>query len=135
MFPQYLIMINAIIFIFKISAAKNFHLRLHMARKLTSCPTLQKQVIRTKSVEFMPFYLSLFSFLTGLLWMLYGILGRDPFLTVRTEPILAHKNLYIILTYLFSYEGTKHHWLFTGYPSVDCVPHLQQMQGSTQNES
>ncbi|PNT71611.1 hypothetical protein BRADI_2g32230v3 [Brachypodium distachyon] len=40
-----------------------------------------KQVIRTKSVEFMPFYLSLFSFLTSLLWMLYGILGRDVFLT------------------------------------------------------
>ncbi|KAM0903376.1 hypothetical protein ACQ4PT_018626 [Festuca glaucescens] len=40
-----------------------------------------KQVMRTKRVKFMPFYLSLFSFLTSLLWMLYGILGRDPFLT------------------------------------------------------
>uniref|UniRef100_A0A0A9AT22 Bidirectional sugar transporter SWEET n=1 Tax=Arundo donax TaxID=35708 RepID=A0A0A9AT22_ARUDO len=40
-----------------------------------------KQVIRTKSVEFMPFYLSLFSFLTSLIWMVYGILGRDPYIT------------------------------------------------------
>ncbi|KAK3137261.1 hypothetical protein QOZ80_5BG0449990 [Eleusine coracana subsp. coracana] len=40
-----------------------------------------KQVIKTKSVEFMPFYLSLFSFLTSLIWMIYGILGRDPYLT------------------------------------------------------
>ncbi|TKW24884.1 hypothetical protein SEVIR_3G079100v4 [Setaria viridis] len=40
-----------------------------------------KQVMRTKSVEFMPFYLSLFSFLTSLIWMIYGILGRDPYIT------------------------------------------------------
>ncbi|CAL4910866.1 unnamed protein product [Urochloa decumbens] len=40
-----------------------------------------KQVVRTRSVEFMPFYLSLFSFLTSLIWMVYGLLGRDPYIT------------------------------------------------------
>uniref|UniRef100_A0A0D9WDW3 Bidirectional sugar transporter SWEET n=1 Tax=Leersia perrieri TaxID=77586 RepID=A0A0D9WDW3_9ORYZ len=40
-----------------------------------------KQVIRTKSVEFMPFHLSLFTFLTSLTWMGYGVLGKDPFIT------------------------------------------------------
>ncbi|CAL4910877.1 unnamed protein product [Urochloa decumbens] len=40
-----------------------------------------KQVMKTKSVEFMPFYLSLFSLLTSLMWTLYGILGRDPYIT------------------------------------------------------
>ncbi|KAF8733584.1 hypothetical protein HU200_014889 [Digitaria exilis] len=39
-----------------------------------------KQVIATKSVEFMPFYLSLFSFLSSSLWMIYGLLGRDMFI-------------------------------------------------------
>ncbi|RLM92618.1 bidirectional sugar transporter SWEET3b-like [Panicum miliaceum] len=39
-----------------------------------------KQVITTKSVEFMPFYLSLFSFLSSALWMIYGLLGRDLFI-------------------------------------------------------
>ncbi|XP_019054788.1 PREDICTED: bidirectional sugar transporter SWEET3-like [Nelumbo nucifera] len=36
-----------------------------------------KQVIQTESVEFMPFYLSFFSFLTSSLWMAYGLLGHD----------------------------------------------------------
>ncbi|XP_042519334.1 bidirectional sugar transporter SWEET3a-like isoform X2 [Macadamia integrifolia] len=39
-----------------------------------------KQVVQTKSVEFMPFYLSLFSFLNSSLWGPYGVLGRDPFI-------------------------------------------------------
>ncbi|ONI25511.1 hypothetical protein PRUPE_2G307800 [Prunus persica] len=41
-----------------------------------------KQVILTKSVEFMPFYLSFFSFLSSSLWMAYGLLSRDIFVTV-----------------------------------------------------
>ncbi|CAD6342602.1 unnamed protein product [Miscanthus lutarioriparius] len=39
-----------------------------------------KRVITTKSVEFMPFYLSLFSFLSSALWMIYWLLGRDFFI-------------------------------------------------------
>ncbi|MED6109943.1 hypothetical protein PIB30_038367 [Stylosanthes scabra] len=38
-----------------------------------------KQVIKTKSVEFMPLPLSLCSFLAGSLWMTYGLMIRDIF--------------------------------------------------------
>ncbi|ONK81194.1 uncharacterized protein A4U43_C01F26330 [Asparagus officinalis] len=37
-------------------------------------------VIKTKSVEFMPFSLSFFSFLSSSLWMLYGLLGHEFFI-------------------------------------------------------
>ncbi|KAJ6881561.1 hypothetical protein NC651_028221 [Populus alba x Populus x berolinensis] len=39
-----------------------------------------KKVIMTQSVEYMPFYLSFFSFLASSSWMAYGLLSHDLFL-------------------------------------------------------
>ncbi|CAN6346771.1 unnamed protein product [Urochloa humidicola] len=39
-------------------------------------------VVKTKSVEYMPFLLSLAVFLCGTSWFVYGLLGRDPFVAI-----------------------------------------------------
>ncbi|KAH9322093.1 hypothetical protein KI387_016732, partial [Taxus chinensis] len=41
--------------------------------------SVMRLVIKTKSVEYMPFFLSLFVFLCGTSWFIYGLLGHDPF--------------------------------------------------------
>ncbi|KAG2712429.1 hypothetical protein I3843_04G116600 [Carya illinoinensis] len=44
--------------------------------------SIMMTVIKTKSVEFMLFFLSLFVFLCGTSWFVFGLLGPDPFVAV-----------------------------------------------------
>ncbi|KAI3735384.1 hypothetical protein L6452_14880 [Arctium lappa] len=90
------IMTTAVIIIFSITALiSTYVLHDHHTRKelvgsvgliasvaMYGSPlVVMKKVIETKSVEFMPFSLSLFSFLASALWMAYGLLGRDLLIT------------------------------------------------------
>ncbi|KAL2894104.1 Bidirectional sugar transporter SWEET1 [Bienertia sinuspersici] len=44
--------------------------------------SIMRLVIKTKSVEYMPFLLSLFCFLCGTSWFIFGLIGHDPFVAV-----------------------------------------------------
>ena len=49
----------------------------------------QRMVIQTKSVKYMPFSLSLFNFLNGVIWVIYAVLIFDPYVLV------THNNLHL----------------------------------------
>ncbi|XP_022922176.1 bidirectional sugar transporter SWEET3b-like [Cucurbita moschata] len=64
------------------------------------------QVIKTKSVEFMPFYLSLFSFFASSLWLAYGLLSHDIFLA---SPNLVGSPLGLLQLVLYCIYRNKEH--------------------------
>ncbi|GLJ36959.1 hypothetical protein SUGI_0747780 [Cryptomeria japonica] len=85
-------MVATVVVVFTVMAmVSTFGLHEHKTRKffvgivgiitsiaLYASPLLiMKLVITTKSVEFMPFYLSFFGFLNSTLWMTYGVLSKD----------------------------------------------------------
>lgn len=67
------------------------------------CFALQNLVIQTKSVEFMPFYLSLSTFLMSASFLLYGLFNSDAFVYVSysLQSFLLHYHVFFLsLEYL-----------------------------------
>ncbi|XP_010537332.1 PREDICTED: bidirectional sugar transporter SWEET1 [Tarenaya hassleriana] len=67
--------------------------------------SIMRMVIKTKSVEFMPFFLSLFVFLCGTSWFIYGLIGRDPFVAIPNGFGCGLGTMQLIL--YFIYCGNK----------------------------
>ncbi|MED6223786.1 Bidirectional sugar transporter sweet1 [Stylosanthes scabra] len=67
--------------------------------------SIMKMVIKTKSVEYMPFFLSLFVFICGTSWFIYGLLGHDPY--IATPNGLGSLLGAVQLILYFIYRGNK----------------------------
>jgi solute carrier family 50 protein (sugar transporter) len=69
----------------------------------------QKTVVKTKSVEYLPFLLSFFFFINGGVWLLYAFLVRDFILGVSLLALCAiniyalHEtiNIFFLIIFLF----------------------------------
>ncbi|XP_073138637.1 bidirectional sugar transporter SWEET1-like [Henckelia pumila] len=70
--------------------------------------SVMRMVVRTKSVEYMPFFLSLFVFLCGSSWFVYGLIGRDPFLFVPNGFGSALGALQLLLYAIFRKNEGRH---------------------------
>ncbi|GJY50508.1 bidirectional sugar transporter SWEET4-like protein [Tanacetum coccineum] len=68
--------------------------------------SIMKLVITTKSVEYMPFLLSLFCFSNGLSWFLYALFPFDPFIGVPNG-IGALLGVLQLILYATFYKSTK----------------------------
>ncbi|KAJ6411728.1 hypothetical protein OIU84_008329 [Salix udensis] len=68
--------------------------------------TVMRMVIKTKSVKYMPFYLSLANFTNGLVWLIYGLLDFDINL-VLPNGLGALSGLIQLILYGIYYKSTK----------------------------
>ncbi|KAK7265700.1 hypothetical protein RJT34_33323 [Clitoria ternatea] len=68
--------------------------------------TVMRRVIRTKSVKYMPFLLSLANFLNGIVWTIYALLKWDPFIVVPNA-LGAVSGLVQLILYAIYYRTTN----------------------------
>ncbi|CAN6708778.1 unnamed protein product [Malus baccata var. baccata] len=67
--------------------------------------TIMAKVIKTKSVEYMPFYLSLTNFLNGLIWTAYALIKFDIYILISNS-LGALSGLVQLVLYAWYYKST-----------------------------
>lgn len=72
----------------------------------TSPLTVMRQVIRTRSVKYMPFTLSLANFCNGIIWAIYALLKFDPYVLVPNS-LGALSGLIQLILYATYYRTTN----------------------------
>lgn len=68
--------------------------------------SVMKMVIQTRSVEFMPFFLSLASFFNGACWTIYALIRFDPYIIIPNSLGVLFAVAQLILHVVF-YKSTK----------------------------
>ncbi|CAN4086170.1 unnamed protein product [Withania somnifera] len=81
--------------------------------------TVMRRVISTKSVKFMPFYLSLANFANGCIWFAYAFLKFDPYILVPNG-LGALSGAVQLILYAKYYKTTD--WDDEGKPSEIEIP-------------
>ncbi|GAV63022.1 MtN3_slv domain-containing protein [Cephalotus follicularis] len=72
----------------------------------TSPLTVMRMVIKTKSVKYMPFYLSLANFCNGVVWAIYALLKFDPYI-LFPNGLGALSGLIQLILYATYYKSTN----------------------------
>uniref|UniRef100_M8B8I2 Protein RUPTURED POLLEN GRAIN 1 n=1 Tax=Aegilops tauschii TaxID=37682 RepID=M8B8I2_AEGTA len=67
--------------------------------------TVMGKVIKTKSVEYMPFTVSLVNTINGCCWLAYGLIGNDPYVTIPNA-IGTVLCIFQLILYLCYYKST-----------------------------
>ncbi|KAH7522617.1 hypothetical protein FEM48_Zijuj07G0157800 [Ziziphus jujuba var. spinosa] len=67
--------------------------------------TVMAKVIRTKSVKYMPFYLSLANFLNGCIWVIYALIEFDAYILI-SNGLGAISGLVQLILYAWFYRTT-----------------------------
>ncbi|XP_037481043.1 bidirectional sugar transporter SWEET6b-like [Triticum dicoccoides] len=67
--------------------------------------TVMGKVIKTKSVEYMPFTVSLVNTINGCCWLAYGLIGNDPYVTIPNA-IGTVLCIFQLILYVCYYKST-----------------------------